>query len=142
MTVLLDRPAHAPVQAPPAARAPGAPAVQAPPQFRQGDVMLTAAALPESGLAPAAPEGGEYALMPPGRGRAEGSHRVAAAAGVKGYSLPGSVSVDFLVLEGFAWLRHHEHAPLLLSPGTWRVRRQREHVATGADVLVVRAAAD
>jgi hypothetical protein len=114
-----------------------------PAQLRQGDVMLLSVpALPAEAIEVEQPKGG-YALMPAKPGSdAAGSHFIGDGALVSGYAM-GGAGVSYLVISGFAWLTHHEHKALLVTPGTWRVLRQREHVATSADVVpTVRAIAD
>jgi len=64
-----------------------------------------------------------------------GHHHVMDRKAVTMYRLPEEIYECFLVVSEPTALEHHRsfdtHEPILFQPGTYRVRRQREHVAEG-----------
>jgi hypothetical protein len=106
-------------------------------QYRQGDVLLTAM--------PALPAGLEAVPLLPHEphplvaGPDAGSHVLEGNRGLRLYRQPGSgASASWLEVTGDdVTLDHHQHAPLTLEPGVWRVVQQREYqpVASPRHVL-------
>lgn len=114
-----------------------------PAQLRQGDLMLVSESGIPSGLVEMTKPDAGFALMPAKAGLGIGSHFIGKDAMVVGYGTGNGHPVDYLVTKSFVSLSHHEHATLLVPPGTWHVLRQREHVASSADVVpFVRAVDD
>ena len=99
-------------------------------QYRQGDLLLVAeASLPPGLEAIPWPPHGQLALVV---GSAEGSHHLPAVPGLRLHRRPGSAApAEWLEITGRPiTVEHHQHAPLTLEPGLWRVVRQREHDPT------------
>jgi hypothetical protein len=90
-------------------------------QFRQGDVMLIrVAGLPDYAI-PRPPAGDRWVLA---EGEATGhTHSVAADAA----QLLDQGGVTYLRVHQTCRLEHQEHEPIPLSPGLYRVVRQREY---------------
>ena len=110
-------------------------------QLQQGDVLLVPAELPAE-LVPVLPEGDAYALMPPGRGRNEGSHRLGPVGNVEAYAFQGTPEIAYLRVHDYAVLDHHEHGRIVVTARTWRVVRQRRYVATPDTALQSRPVID
>jgi hypothetical protein len=96
-------------------------------QYRQGDVFLER--VPDGtvprGAAPLPREGGRVVLA---AGEATGHAHAIADPGAEVYRLGDEVEAWLrVVAAGGVALRHEEHAPIGLPPGTYRVRRQREY---------------
>lgn len=93
--------------------------------FRQGDVLLVACAEIPFGACEEAAEDGRVVLA---RGEQTGHAHTMSAARVRYFREDGSGS-GFIRVGGSAPvdLRHEEHAPLAIPPGTYRVVRQREY---------------
>jgi hypothetical protein len=90
-------------------------------QARQGDVFIERCRTPEGGLEPVPPEGGRVILA---HGEATGH---AHALPMAGAALFARGAERFLRVVRTTELRHDEHAPIRLTPGTYRVTRQREY---------------
>jgi hypothetical protein len=90
--------------------------------MRQGDVLIIRSRRPRKAVTVVAPELGRLILA---RGEATGHHHSVA-------SETATLSLDeggtmYLTVAQLTEVRHQEHAPITLSPGTYRVRRQREY---------------
>lgn len=89
--------------------------------YRQGDVVLTRVDAAPASLTPVPAEGGLLILA---RGEATGHHHsVPASAGTLSLDEGG---VMYLTLDQLTEVRHQEHAPIPLEPGTYRAIVQRE----------------
>jgi hypothetical protein len=92
--------------------------------YRQGDVLLVAAATVPSGAATAVPrEDGKIVLA---HGEATG-HAHAIAEPTALLTEEPTTKVRHLRLVKPATLLHEEHAPIEVPPGLYEVRRQREY---------------
>ncbi|MBX9697888.1 MAG: hypothetical protein K2X74_00570 [Acetobacteraceae bacterium] len=94
--------------------------------LRQGDVLLLPVAAPSPALRPVPPERGRIVLA---HGEATGHHHSFAMSDrVALFAEDGAGRGLFLTITGAApaALEHQEHSTLLVVPGTWEVRRQRE----------------
>ena len=119
--------------------------VHAPAQMRQGDLLLDAIVSIPPGVHEISFRGGSVALMPAKDGAVgPGSHDLDVAGGnVRIFGNVFGLATHVSVTEGFVWLRHHEHEDILVPPGKWVLRRQRDHVAVAGDPAgIVRSAAD
>ena len=96
-------------------------------QYRQGDVLLIAMPALPAGLEAVPVLSHEpYPLVV---GPDAGSHILQGSGGLRLYRQPNSGSaVSWIEITGDGVaLDHHQHAPLTLEPGVWRVLLQREY---------------
>lgn len=93
--------------------------------YRQGDVLLVPCTEIPAGACEEAAENGRVVLA---RGEQTGHAHAMSSARVRYFREDGSGS-GFIRVAGSApvELRHEEHAPLAIPPGTYRVVRQREY---------------
>lgn len=91
--------------------------------YRQGDILIIAVAAIPADAAPVAPTGGRHVLA---TGETTGHAHTIAAAPSTAYLAAPNREMYLLVKEGEALLRHEEHGPIVLPPGAYVVRRQRE----------------
>ncbi len=97
----------------------------------QGDLYIVlCSALPDTALR-VLPEGGRHIL-----GHSEtGHHHVMEAETVEMYRLPAEIYECFIVVKkptALTHLRNYDtHEPIMFPPGTYKVRRQREHTPEG-----------
>jgi hypothetical protein len=94
--------------------------------YRQGDVLMVPiqeSELPE-GLVHAPRDGGRMVLA---RGEATGHAHVATGEGLTLLCLPDDLETMFLHVRGYGRVSHEEHAAIPLSPGYYRIVRQREY---------------
>lgn len=92
--------------------------------YRQGDVLIQKIRGKGKGR-PVAPEQGRLVLA---YGEVTGhSHSIPATAG----TLTRDGDVLYMTIEELTAVEHQEHAPIPLTPGTYRVTRQQEY--TGPD---------
>ena len=113
-------------------------------QYRQGDVLLVAAAGLPAGLEPLpVPAHGIYPLASSGA-PAGGSHLVPLSPAVRAFRpTGGGGAAEWLqVTGGGVTLTHPEHAPLRVEPGVWRVVRQREYDPSAPRAAARRLRAD
>ena len=90
---------------------------------RQGDILLMPVnALPSSAQPVSADSSGRIVLA---HGEATGHAHAFKARSV--WMLRAPDATMFLRVTKAAWLRHEEHAPILVRPGQYRVVRQREY---------------
>lgn len=100
----------------------------------QGDVLIERIETLPKGLKEVAPENGGYVVAHSETGH---HHIIEARPTVRMYRLPEEIYEAFLVVEGDEAidLQHKRsfdtHETLTISPGTYRVRRQREYVPEG-----------
>ncbi len=90
--------------------------------YRQGDVLLLGVDEEPRG-AEVPRENGRVVLA---HGEATGHAHVLTDKGAMLYDIPESQDRHLRLVHS-AYLRHDEHAPIELPPGTYRVRRQREY---------------
>jgi len=89
---------------------------------RQGDVLIIPITKIPKKLIPVAPEQGRLVLA---HGEVTGHHHsVPASAGTLSLNEGG---VMFLTIDQLTEVRHQEHAPIALEPGSYKVVRQREY---------------
>ena len=108
-------------------------------QYRQGDVLIIESDEPlpdpkliEPQIAPV------RHVVGPGDATPTASHEVVSPSEVI-ECRDRDVTTYLLVPDGGARLVHHEHAPLELPTGTYRVIRQREYMPSNAEVLAQRS---
>lgn len=89
--------------------------------MRQGDVLLQRVSQKPEQTTPITPEAGRLILA---RGEATGHHHSVSAA-VATLNLDEG-GVMFLTVEELTEMRHQEHAPIELEPGTYKITIQRE----------------
>lgn len=90
--------------------------------YRQGDILLIRSRRPEGLLPPLPAENGRLILA---RGEATGHHH---SVGADCATLnPDDGGVMYLTVEQLTEVVHQEHAPVPLTPGTYKVVRQREY---------------
>jgi hypothetical protein len=90
-------------------------------QIRQGDVLVESCEEPTGELTPVEPEGGRVILA---HGEATGhAHAIPMADA----ALLAKGAERFLWVQRRTQLKHDEHAPIWIEPGTYRVTRQREY---------------
>jgi hypothetical protein len=94
-------------------------------QARQGDVFVERCAAPRTKLDPVPPEAGRVILA---HGEATGH---AHAIPMSHAALFARGAERFLRVVKPTELLHEEHSPISLSPGTYRVTRQREYSPEG-----------
>ncbi len=114
-------------------------------QYRQGDVLLVAAAGLPAGLEPLPPPQRDLHPLAPSDAAAGGSHLVPLSPGVRAFRPAGGEggAAEWLqVAGGGVTITHPEHAPLRLEPGVWRVVRQREYDPSAPGALARRLRAD
>ena len=93
--------------------------------YRHGDVLVVAAS--------ELPEGAELVKPDPrgivlAEGEATGHAHTMPAATTKAYELDG---IMWIVVDEPTPLSHQEHDTLVIAPGVWRVKHQREYTPEG-----------
>ncbi|GGC69402.1 hypothetical protein GCM10011504_54110 [Siccirubricoccus deserti] len=99
-------------------------------QYRQGDVLLVAAAhLPPDLMPMPVPADQARALMPPATASAAATHLVPLVCGLRAFrSINSDGSAESLEITGGSLtLTHPEQAPLTLEPCIWRIVWQRRY---------------
>lgn len=94
-----------------------------PGQVRQGDVLIVAIKELPRGAQALPHEGGRVVLA---HGEVTGHAHSVAGAVARLFAVSG-VEDRFLEVSARVAVLHEEHAPIMLSPGTYRVIRQREY---------------
>jgi hypothetical protein len=94
-------------------------------QYRQGDVLVEKITRIPDDVMPIERDSGRVVLA---YGEATGHAHALAAKHVHFYSLTKAADVRYLEVRGRgAWLRHEEHSPIYLPPGSYGVTRQRTY---------------
>jgi len=98
-------------------------------QYRQGDLLLVAVAELPPGLEPLPLPAGEVLALVPADAGGAGTHGVLAGPGLRAWRTAGRDGpAEWLEIRGGRLtLAHPEHAPLVLEPGLWQIRRQRRY---------------
>ena len=96
--------------------------------YRQGDVLIQRVPSLPKNISKIARENGRVVLA---HGEASGHAHAISDDNATLYSSPADSGVTFLeITEAVAALHHDEHSTIHLSPGTYRVTRQREYHPT------------
>jgi hypothetical protein len=90
--------------------------------YRQGDVLIEQIAKLPGALKRQKPENGRIILA---HGEATGHHHSIGIDSADWWKNAGGE--QFLSVRTDAAVQHQEHAPIMLPPGSYRVRRQREY---------------
>ena len=91
--------------------------------YRQGDILLIATDAVPADAVPVTPTEGRHILA---TGETTGHAHAIEASATTAYLAAPNREMYPLVKEGEALLRHEEHGPIVLPPGAYVVRRQRE----------------
>jgi len=97
-------------------------------QYRQGDVLLVEIEQPSRTGKPIAPEDGRIILA---RGELSGHAHAIQGNDGQAQLFEGPRNRRYLMLTDVGRLEHEEHSAIVLEPGWYEVRRQREYNPAG-----------